>query len=170
MLDTYFFLLGAIVFSLTPAQHQDQARSQLTTRPEQFFKGALSSFAEWQQKNMERLAYRAMWERFFESVDVFLLPTTFTAAFPHDQTHPDVRMIPMPEGGAASFWDLLSYIAPATLTGCPATTAPVGLSRSGLPVGLQIVGPYLEDATAIGFARLLAQEVGGFQRPKGYEL
>ena len=74
--------------------------AQLTTRPEQFVRGALSSFADWQQKNMERLAYRAMWERFFESVDVFLLPTTFTAAFPHDQTHPDVRMIPMPEGGA----------------------------------------------------------------------
>ena len=170
LVDTYLFLLGAIVFSLTPAQQQEHARSQLATRREQFIRGALSSFAEWQQKNMERLAYRAMWERFFESVDVFLLPTTFTAAFPHDQTHPDVRMIPMPEGGAASFWNLLSYIAPATLTGCPATTAPVGLSRSGLPVGLQIVGPYLEDATAIDFARLLAREMGGFQRPKGYEL
>ena len=100
--------------------------------------------------------------------DVFLLPTTFTAAFPHDPTHPDQRMVPMPEGGAQHFWNLLAYISPATLTGCPATTAPAGLSRSGLPVGVQIVGPYLEDATPIGFARLLAQEVGGFQPPKGY--
>jgi amidase len=170
LFDTYLFLLGAIVFSLTPPQHQEYVRSQLKTRPEQFVRGALSGFAEWQQKNMERLAYRAMWEGFFESVDVFLLPTTFTTAFMHDHTHPDGRMIPLPEGGAESFWNLLSYIAPATLTGCPATTAPVGLSRSGLPVGLQIVGPYLEDATPIRFARLLAQEVGGFQPPNGYEL
>jgi amidase len=110
-----------------------------------------------------------MWER-FESVDVFLLPTTFTAAFPHDQTHPDQRMIPLPEGGAQPFWNLLRYISPATLTGCPATTIPAGLSRSGVPVGLQVVGPYLEDSTSITSARFLAQEIGGFQLPTGYEL
>jgi amidase len=170
LLDTYFFLLGAVVFSLTPPQNREHVRSQLSTRPEQFVKGALGSFAEWQQQNMERLAYRAMWEMFFESIDVFLLPTTFTAAFSHDRTHPDHRMIPVSEGGAQQFWNLLSYISPATLTGCPATTAPAGLTQSGLPVGLQIVGPYLEDATPIAFARLLAQEIGGFQPPPGYEL
>ena len=71
----------------------------------------------------------------------------------------------MPEGGSRSFWDLLAYITPATLTGCPATTAPAGLSKSGLPVGLQIIGPYLEDATPIEFARLLAEEIGGFRPP-----
>jgi amidase len=35
-------------------------------------------------------------------------------------------------------------------------------------VGIQIVGPYLEDATPIRFAELLAQEISGFQPPKGY--
>jgi amidase len=170
LLDTYFFLLGAIVFSLTPPQNQEQVRTRLHTRPERFVEGALSSFADWQQKNMARLAYRAMWEKFFESIDVCLLPTTFTVAFHHDQTHPDQRRIPLPEGGSQHFWNLLSYIAPATLTGCPATSAPTGLTESGLPVGLQIVGPYLEDATPIAFARLLAQEIGGFQPPPGYEL
>jgi len=74
----------------------------------------------------------------------------------------------MPEGGSQNFWSLLSYITLATLTGCPATTAPAGLSKSGLPVGLQIIGPYLEDATPIGFAQLLAREIGGFQPPPGY--
>jgi amidase len=155
---------------LTPPQNLEVARQQLRTRPEQFQKGALSSFAEWQHQNFARLAYRAMWEALFTSIDVFLLPTMFTAAFPHDRTHPDHRQIPVPEGGSQSFWDFLTYIVPATLTGCPATTAPVGLSRSGLPVGLQIVAPFLEDATSIAFARALAQEIGGFQAPKGYEL
>jgi amidase len=170
LLDTYFFLLGAFVFSMTPPEQRDDARTQLHTRPEQFIIGALSSFADWQQENIRRLVYRDMWDRFFESVDVFLLPTTFTTAFAHDQTHPDHRLIPLPEGGSQPFWNLLSYIAPATLTGCPATTALAGLSRSGLPVGLQIVGPYLEDATPIAFARLLAEEIGGFTPPNGYEL
>jgi amidase len=170
LLDTYLFLLGAFVFSMTPPEQREIARNLLSSRPERFIMGALSSFADWQQANMHRLVYRAMWEKLFESTDVFLLPTAFTTAFPHDQTHPDQRMIPLPEGGTQPFWNLLTYIAPATLTGCPATTAPAGLARSGLPIGLQIVGPYLEDATPIAFAGLLAHEIGGFLPPKGYEL
>ena len=133
-------------------------------------RGALSSFAGCRQENMRRPAYRSMWEAFFETLDVFLLPTTFTAAFPHDQTHPDGRTIPLPEGGAQDFWNLLSYISPATLTGCPATTLPAGLGRSGHPIGFQVMGPYLEDTTPIAFAQLLAQDIGGFQAPPGYGL
>lgn len=170
LFETYLFFLGAFVFSVTPPEQREYARTQLNTRPEHFVRGALSTFADWQQENMHRLAYRAMWEEFFESVDVFVLPTTFTAAFTHDTTHPDRRMIPLPEGGAQPFWNLLSYISPATLTGCPATTIPAGLGRSGLPVGLQVMAAYLEDATPTAFARSLAEEIGGFQPPTGYEL
>jgi amidase len=165
LLDTYFFLLGAFDFSMMPPERQQRVRPHFEKRSDNLAKGALSGFAEWQRKNRKRLAYRAMWEKYFESVDVFLLPTAFTTAFPHDPTPPDQRRVPLPEGGSGSFWDLLAYITPASLTGCPATTAPAGLSKSGLPVGLQIVGPYLEDATPIAFARLLADEIGGFQAP-----
>ena len=169
LLDTYFFHLGAVILSLTPPPEQARARANLTRVPEQYVRGAVSSFAEWQLQNFKRLTYRAQWEAYFESVDVFLLPTTFTTAFPHDRTPPDDRrVLPTPEGRTQPFWDLIRYITPATLTGCPATTAPAGLSQSGLPVGLQIMGPFLEDATPIGFARLLAQEIGGFQPPKKY--
>jgi amidase len=169
LLDTYGFMLGAFDFSTMPVEAQQRVRDRLATRPDPFAKGSLSDFAEWQTKNLKRLAYRAMWEKYFESIDVFLLPTAFTTAFPHDRTPIGTRMIPTPEGGSKKFGDLITYIAPATLTGCPATTAPAGLSKSGLPVGIQIVGPYLEDATPIEFARLLASEIGGFQPPKGYE-
>jgi amidase len=37
-----------------------------------------------------------------------------------------------------------------------------------LPVGIQIMGPYWEDATPITFAELLARETGGFMPPPGY--
>ena len=137
-------------------------------RTDSMAKGSLSSFAEWQARNFRRLAYRAFWQKFFQSTDVFLLPSTFTAAFAHDPTPIETRMIPLPEGGAQPFLNMLAYISPATLTGCPATTAPAGLSKSGLPVGIQIVGPYLEDGTPIRFVQLLAREIGGFRAPKGY--
>jgi len=64
--------------------------------------------------------------------------------------------------------DLLDWIAPATLTGCAATVAPVGRTEAGLPVGIQIIGPFWEDATPIAFADLLAREIGGFVAPQGY--
>ena len=168
LLDVYFFLLGAFDFSVMPPERQQHVRPHFEKRSDPLARGALSSFAEWQRMNRKRLGYRARWQKLFESVDVFLLPTAFTTAFAHDPTPPDARMLPLPEGGKRSFWDLLAYIAPATLTGCPATTAPAGLSKSGLPVGLQIIGPYLEDATPITLAQLLAREIGGFQPPAGF--
>jgi len=51
----------------------------------------------------------------------------------------------------------------------PATIAPIGLAKNGLPVGLQIVGPYLEDKTSIHFAGLLEETIGGFMAPSGLE-
>ena len=61
------------------------------------------------------------------------------------------------------------YPALSTVAGQPATAFPVGLSRGGLPVGLQVVGPYLEDLTALRFAALLARDFGGFRKPPGYD-
>src|SRR5207253_3186628 len=84
------------------------------------------------------------------------LPTAFVAAFPHDHSQNMFdRRLATPEG-ARQYLDLLFWISFATLTGLPATTAPVGLTRDGLPVGIQIVGPYLEDATPIDVAGRLA--------------
>ena len=60
-------------------------------------------------------------------------------------------------------WQSLSI-----LTGLPATVAPIGKTAAGLPVGVQILGPMWEDATPIEFARVLADVVGGFERPGGY--
>jgi amidase len=57
----------------------------------------------------------------------------------------------------------------ATLTGCPATASPVGLTRDGLPVGIQIMGPFLEDATPIHLAGALAEVIGGFRAPAGFD-
>ena len=49
-----------------------------------------------------------------------------------------------------------------------ATAAPVGRTAQGLPVGLQVLGPYLEDATPIDFADRMSTVVGGFVPPPGF--
>jgi amidase len=50
----------------------------------------------------------------------------------------------------------------------PATAAPAGFTQSGLPVGVQIVGPHFGDRTTIHFARLLEQAYQGFVPPPGF--
>lgn len=111
-----------------------------------------------------RMAARAAWSGYFENLDVFLCPTNFTPAFPHDTRPFDERTIATPEG-ERPYRDQPFWIAHASLVGLPAVVAPVGHTPGGLPVGVQIVGPLYEDDTAITFADLLADVVGGFQPP-----
>jgi amidase len=44
----------------------------------------------------------------------------------------------------------------------------VGLSPEGLPIGVQIVGPWLEDRTPLALAALIEREFGGFTPPPGF--
>jgi amidase len=71
-------------------------------------------------------------------------------------------------GRAIPYDRQLVYPSIATLSGQPATAFPVGLTRAGLPIGLQAIGPYLEDYTPIHFAELVAQTWGGFRPPPSY--
>jgi amidase len=57
---------------------------------------------------------------------------------------------------------------PATTCRLPATVAPAGHSPAGLPIGVQLIGPYLEDRTTIAFAECIEREFGGFAQPPGY--
>ena len=112
--------------------------------------------------------HRAVWQQYLDTHDGFLLPTAFIAAFPHDHSVNFDQHVLTTSQGVRQYRDLLFWIAFATLTGLPATTAPVGLTRAGLPVGIQIMGPYLEDATPIDLAGKLAEVLGGFRPPQAY--
>ena len=116
------------------------------------------------EREHERMVARGTWQRWFQNQDVFLLPVVFTPAIPHD---PEQKPIAT-SAGPRPYLDLLWWIAFGTLTGCPVTAAPIGFTNEGLPVGIQIIGPYLEDATPITFAARLADVTGGFKPPAGY--
>ena len=115
-----------------------------------------------------RMRARALWQDYFATHDAFLMPTAFVPAFLHDHTPSILDRLLMTPAGPRSYMDLTFWISFATLTGLPATTAPVGLTRGNLPVGIQIVGPYLEDATPIDIAGRLADVLGGFRPPPGF--
>ncbi|MEK7793445.1 MAG: amidase family protein, partial [Candidatus Hydrogenedentota bacterium] len=122
---------------------------------------------QYQAAQAERWLAREAWESFFKDFDVFLMPTDFVNAFPHDQSFQMARTLKT-SLGVRPYFDLLSWISFATMTGNPATVAPVGLTSEGLPTGMQILGPYLEDATTIDFAAKMAEVVGGFTPPPKY--
>jgi amidase len=116
------------------------------------------------EQERRRLAARAAWSAYFDNVDVFLCPTNFTAAFPHDARPFDQRSIATAEGDRP-YTDQPFWITHASLPGLPALTAPAGRTPEGLPIGVQIIGPLYEDDTAITFAELLADLIGGFTPP-----
>jgi len=123
--------------------------------------GTLSEIIEHENR---RMSARAAWGRYFEDHDVFVCPTNFTPAFPHDHRPFEERTVATSEGerpyDSQPFW-----IAHASLPGLPALTAPIGRTPDGLPVGAQIVGPLYEDDTPLMFAELLAELIGGYQPP-----
>ena len=91
-----------------------------------------------------------------------------TPAFPHDHVMPySARHIEI-EGKEYPYFDQLVWPEIATTPGLPATAVPIGGSETGLPIGVRIVGPYLEDRTTIAFAELMEREFGGFVPPLGY--
>lgn len=113
----------------------------------------------------QRLAARDAWDRHFaDVVDVWLCPANFTAPFLHDDRPFEQRMVATADG-PRPYQEQTFWIAPASVAGLPAVVAPVGATAAGLPVGLQIVAPRYEDDTAITFAELLADAVGGYRRP-----
>jgi amidase len=96
-----------------------------------------------------------------------LCPVTGVAAIAHDHSEPMLERRIQVDGRERPYGDLFAWIAPATTCGLPATVVPVGQS-AGLPVGIQIVGPYLDDLTTLDFAGRLSDVMGGFIRPPGY--
>jgi len=123
--------------------------------------GSMSDFIEHENR---RMAARALWSRYFNDFDVFLCPANFTPAFPHDSRPFEERTISTPEGDRP-YDNQVFWVSHASLAGLPAAVAPVGRTPSGTPVGAQIVAPLYEDDTALTFAELLGEVVGGYEAP-----
>jgi len=168
--ETYVYLLYQAVDAGLPDDMKGAIRGAADSSPMAGIRARAldDGYHESMRRRVEREAARAVWSRFFATHDAFLSPVTFVPAIPHDPSQPfEARRIATPEG-ERTYLDLLRWIAFATLTGCPATAAPVGLTTAGLPVAIQIQGPYLEDATPIDLAGRLGEALGGFRPPPAF--
>jgi len=95
---------------------------------------------------------RALWD-FFDRFDLMLTPTMPTEAFAAKGPPPsEIDGMPVPIMGAVAF----TY--PFNFSGHPAATVRAGLTDSGLPAGLQIIGPRHRDDLVLQAARAFELE------------
>ncbi|MET4799546.1 amidase [Bradyrhizobium sp. LB11.1] len=121
---------------------------------------------EWLAADAARLQLQQKWQELFREFDAVIYPAAAVPAFPHDHSEPfDARHLDI-DGKLTPYADACFIWAdPASTCGLPATAVPIERTPSGLPIGVQIIGPYLEDRTTIALAGLIEREFGGFVPP-----
>ncbi len=111
-------------------------------------KGAGYSAVELQSAMQIRTTVFRQVQSWFDDVDLVVTPTLARPALPvdHDPREPieiEGRVLDEPR---ASWYP---YTHPFNMTGHPAITLPTGWTEAGLPVALQIVGPWLADGRVL---------------------
>jgi amidase len=159
MPDDGFERLVEIAAAAAPDDQSPLARSA---------RAATIRHRDWLRLHEARKRVQARFAAFFHDVDALLMPIVPVPAIPHDHSEPFPARTIAVDGDAVPYIELFSWIGPATFAHLPATAAPVGRTATGLPVGVQIVGPYLEDRTTIDVARRVTDVVGGFLPPPAF--
>ena len=132
-------------------------------------RGTVISHRDWTATDRVRAGLRQQWRELFKEWDVVLCPAMPTPAFSHDH-NPDQRARRIDiDGTLYPYLDQVVWPGVATVVGLPATAVPIDKSETGLPIGVQIIGPYLEDRTTLRLAELVEREFGGFVVPPGFK-
>ncbi len=93
---------------------------------------------------------------FFDSHDVLVTPTVMVPPFPVEQRY----VTQVGDTEFDNYVDWLMHTFLITVTMLPAISVPVGLTKRGLPVGLQLVGPPRGEANLLSYAAALEAATG----------
>ncbi len=129
--------------------------------------GDLLAHRDWDEMHRQRELVRRAWSDFFTEVDVLLCPVTCVPPFKHLHSAEGSNFSHgvLSEYRDRPYRDLLNWNALIGSAYLPVTTPPVGRTDAGLPVGVQVVAPYLHDRTALTFARRIEETIGGYEPP-----
>jgi amidase len=122
----------------------------------------------WLGLNEKRFQWRRAWSAFFREWDVLLCPVIATAALPHRQDGATWDRRIRIDGKEIAYNDMLFWPGLTAGYHLPGTVAPLGLTKAGLPLGVQIAGPIHGDRTTIAVAALLERAWMGFTPPPGW--
>ena len=145
--QAYTAMLTAIVTRGVPGEH------------------AVISAHDWFALLDRRERVRRQWRALFGAFDVVLAPPFGCAAFPHvDEPVWRQRTLQI-DGEATPYGAQLAWPGLASFAGLPATVVPVGRGAAGLPIGVQVIGPWLEDRSTIAFAGEVERLLQASARP-----
>jgi amidase len=152
-----FHVLRAFDFAISKAallrDKRDQLKPEVIWNVEQGLKLTVEQLA---RAEAQRVAMIERANTFFETYDLLLAPATIVPPFPVEN-----RYVAECAGKKFdNYVEWLGIVYAITLICVPALSLPCGFTASGLPVGLQMVGPPRADAQLLAGARLLEDILG----------
>lgn len=111
---------------------------------------------EWFDLLDRQIRLRRQWQALFERFDAVVAPAFGTVAYPHIDQPDMASSTLMIDGVATPYGAQLAWPGVATFANLPATSAPIGCTPAGLPIGVQVIGPFLQDRTTISIAGWLS--------------
>ncbi|MGY8986033.1 MAG: Asp-tRNA(Asn)/Glu-tRNA(Gln) amidotransferase subunit GatA [Sphingomonadales bacterium] len=97
-------------------------------------------------------------QKAYQKVDVILTPTSPNAAFPIGDINEDPLAMYLND----------VFTVPANMAGLPAISVPAGLSKEGLPLGLQIIGPSFREDLVFKVAGVLEEAANFTAQPQNW--
>jgi amidase len=133
------------------------------------------TYAKYLQTLTRRDFFVSAMDDFMQGRYVLLCPVTSTPAFEHIEpslyfgAYPIYNDPVLVDGRPVKYLVAnTSYASIFNLTGSPVVVIPMGYTKSGLPIGVQIVGKRWRDMELLGIAGQLDQIAGQYRRPSGY--
>ncbi len=152
-----FHVLRALDYAITKAkllrQHRDLLKPEVIWNIEQ---GLKLSVEDIERAEAQRVAMTMRTLKFFETYDLLLCPATIVSPFPIEHRY-------VQECGGTTFDNYVQWLAivyAITLVCCPALSMPCGFTKTGLPVGLQVVAPPRGEARLLAGAKLIEDVLG----------
>jgi amidase len=123
------------------------------------------SHRAWLRAEEERARLRATWADWFVDHDLLLCPVVAVPAFPHDTELPLQERRIAVNGQDRPLTDTIQWLGLIGVVGLPAAVVPIGRTASGLPVGVQIVAPFLHDRRATRAAEAIDALLDAYRVP-----
>jgi amidase len=152
-----FHVLRAFDFAISKAALLRAKRDQL--KPEVIWnveEGLKLTIEQLERAEAQRVAMTVRTLEFFKTYDLLLTPATIVPPFPIEN-----RYVAECAGKKFdNYVEWLGIVYAITLVYCPALSLPCGFTASGLPVGLQMVGPPRSEAQLLAGANVLEDILG----------
>jgi amidase len=126
---------------------------------------ATASFRDIAAANIAQQAHKDRLATFFTRYDTIIMPISMVTAFPHQQEPGFSDRILDVDGKPTPYPAILNWISPATALHAPALAVQAGQTAAGLPIGVQIVGPWHREDRLFDFAFAVEEGLGGFRKP-----